>query len=88
MERGRKGVNRKEIKNRKKEKRKKKKNMGKGNLDISHLNPTGEAILLNVFQNSFSFIREAAPPEELELEPFLKEPELCQTGPIHFRVSS
>ena len=73
MERGRKGVNSKEIKNRKK------KNMGKGNLDISHLNPTGEAILPHVFQNSFSFISEAAPPEELEL--FLKEPELCQTGP-------
>jgi hypothetical protein len=55
--------------------------MGKGNLDISHLNPTGEAILPHVFQNSFSFIREAAPPEELELEPFFKELELCQTGP-------
>jgi hypothetical protein len=32
------------------------------------------------FQNGFNFIREAVPLEELELEPFLMEPELCQTG--------
>jgi len=31
------------------------------------------------FQNGFSSIRKTAPPNELELEPLLEEPELCQT---------
>ena len=46
---------------------------------ILHPNSTGEAVLPNVSQNSSSSTREAAPPEKPEL--FLKEPELCQTGP-------
>jgi len=37
--------------------------------------------LPNVFQNGFSFSREAAPSEEPEPEPFLEEQEPCQTGP-------
>jgi hypothetical protein len=37
--------------------------------------------LPNVFQNGFGSIRKAAPPEEPEPEPFLEEPEPCQTGP-------
>jgi hypothetical protein len=37
--------------------------------------------LSNVFQNDSSSIRKAAPPEELEPEPFLEEPEPCQTDP-------
>jgi hypothetical protein len=36
--------------------------------------------LPNVFENGFSSIRKAAPPEEQEPEPFLKEPEPCQTS--------
>ena len=47
---------------------------------ILHPNSTGEAVLLNVSQNSSSSTRKAAPPEESEPELFLKEPELCQTG--------
>jgi len=48
---------------------------------ILHPNSTGEAVLPNVSQNSSSSTREAAPPEEPEPELFLKELELCQTGP-------
>jgi len=48
---------------------------------ILHPNSTGEAVLPNVFQNSSSSTKKAAPPEEPEPGLFLKEPELCQTGP-------
>jgi hypothetical protein len=37
--------------------------------------------LPNVFQNDSTSTREATPPEEPEPEPFLEEPEPCQTGP-------
>jgi hypothetical protein len=37
--------------------------------------------LPNVFENGFSSIRKAAPPEVQEPEPFLKEPEPCQASP-------
>ena len=40
-----------------------------------------ETVLPKVFQNGFNSIRKAAPSEELEPEPFLKKPELCQTDP-------
>ena len=36
----------------------------------------------NILQNGSRFIREGAPLEEPKLEPFLKEPELCQTDLI------
>jgi hypothetical protein len=39
--------------------------------------------LPNVFQNGSSSIREAASSEEPEPEPFLEEPEPCQTGAKH-----
>ena len=48
---------------------------------ILHPNSTDVAVLSNVFQNSFSSTREAAPLKEPEPELFLKEPELCQTDP-------
>jgi hypothetical protein len=35
----------------------------------------------NVFQNDSNSTREATPLEEPEPEPFLEEPEPCQTGP-------
>jgi hypothetical protein len=38
-----------------------------------------KAVLPNVFQNGFSSTRKATPPEKPE--PFLEEPEPCQTGP-------
>jgi hypothetical protein len=50
-------------------------------LTFYHLNPTGEAVLPNVFQNGSNSTREATPPEEPEPEPFFEEPEPCQTGP-------
>jgi hypothetical protein len=39
-----------------------------------------DAILPNVFQNSFRSTKEAAPPEEPELELFSEEPQPCQMG--------
>jgi hypothetical protein len=36
--------------------------------------------LLNIFQNSFNSNKEVVPPEELELELFLKELQPCQTS--------
>jgi len=46
-------------------------------------NPAGEAVLPSVFQNSFFTIKEAAPPEESELEPelFSEQPEPYQKSP-------
>jgi hypothetical protein len=44
---------------------------------------TREAVLPNIFQNGSNSTREAAPPEEPELEPFLEEPEPCQTRPTY-----
>jgi hypothetical protein len=56
-----------EKKEKKKKRRKNKKNnIVKGNLDTLQ----DEAVLPNVFQNSFSSIRKAAPSEKPELEPF------------------
>jgi hypothetical protein len=46
---------------------------GKDSLDIYNLNPTGKAVLTNVFQNGFSYIRKTDPPKESE--PSSKEPE-------------
>ena len=43
----------------KKRKKKRKKEEKKGNLDFYNLNLTSEAVLPNIFQNSFSFTREA-----------------------------
>jgi hypothetical protein len=37
--------------------------------------------LPNVFLKRLNSTREATPPEEPEPEPFLEEPEPCQTGP-------
>jgi hypothetical protein len=48
-------------------------------LTFYNLNPTGEAVLPNVFQNGSNSTREVTPPAEPEL--FLEEPEPCQTGP-------
>jgi hypothetical protein len=51
-------------------------------LTFYNLNPIGEAVLPNVCQNGSNSTREATPPEEPEPEPFLEEPEPCQTGLI------
>jgi hypothetical protein len=40
----------------------KKKNIGKGNFLFYNLNPIGEAVLSNVFQNGSNSTREATPP--------------------------
>ena len=37
-----------------------------------------EVILLNIFQNSFSSIKEAAPPEKTKSDLFLKKPSLAK----------
>jgi len=54
-------------------------------LDISHVlsihKNQHEAVWPNALQNGFSSTREAAPPEKPEPEPFLVEPEPCQTHP-------
>ena len=47
----------------------------------SILQKTEGVVLPNVFQNSFSSSRGAAPSEEPEPEPFSEEPEPYQTGP-------
>ena len=59
---------------------KKKKKKGQFRYFIN-LNPTGGAVLPNVFQNDFDSTQEAAPPEEPEPELFFEEPELYQTSP-------
>jgi hypothetical protein len=48
---------------------------------FDNLNPTGEVVLPNVFQNGFNSIEKAAPLEEPEPEPFSEEPEPCQSSP-------
>jgi hypothetical protein len=52
---------------------------GREMLTFYNLNRTGEAVLPNIFQNGSNSTREATPSEESE--PFLEEPEPCQTGP-------
>jgi len=49
---------------------------------------TKEAVLPNVFQNGSNSTREAAPPEESELQPFLEEPEACQTRPEWIKLAA
>jgi hypothetical protein len=49
-------------------------------LTFYYLNPTGEVVLPNVFQNGSNSTREDIPPEESELEPIVEKPEPCQTG--------
>jgi hypothetical protein len=43
-------------------------------LDILSFRQYKEAVLPNILQNDFSSTKEAAPPEEPELELFLEEP--------------
>jgi len=47
---------------------------------ILHPNLTGEAVLLNISQNSSNSTRKAAPPKKPEPELFLKKP-VCKTDP-------
>jgi hypothetical protein len=70
---------RKKGEKKKKERRKKEKMQARAILTFYNLNPTGEAVLPNVFQNGSNSTREVTPPAEPEL--FLEEPEPCQTGP-------
>jgi hypothetical protein len=79
---GGKGREKKKRKKRKKEKGKGEKKKNERAIYTFHnLNPLGEAVLPNLFQNGFSSIKKAAPPEEPEPETFLEESEPCQTGP-------
>jgi hypothetical protein len=77
---------RKKGEEKKKERRKKEKMQARAILTFYNLNPTGEAVLPNVFQNGSNSTREATPPAEPEPEPepFLEEPKPCQTGPNSF----
>jgi hypothetical protein len=69
----------------KREKRKKKKDQFRYfTTSIS----TCEVVVSSVFQNASSSIRKAAPPEELELKPFLEESVPCQTRLYYLFVDS
>jgi hypothetical protein len=60
-------------------KKRRKKMQGREMLTFYNLNRTGEVVLPNIFQNGSNSTREATPSEESE--PFLEEPEPCQTDP-------
>jgi hypothetical protein len=70
-----------EKKEKRKREEKKEKMQARAILTFYNLNPTGEAVLPNVFQNGSNSTREATPTAEPEPELFLEEPEPCQTGP-------
>jgi hypothetical protein len=65
----------------KKEKGEDKKMQARAILTFYNLNPTGEAVLPNVFPNSSNSTREATPPAEPEPELFLEKPKPYQTDP-------
>jgi hypothetical protein len=64
-----KGKRRREKRKKEKERRKKKKMLARVISTFYNLNPTGEAVLPNVFQNDSNSTREATPPAEPESEP-------------------
>jgi hypothetical protein len=68
-------------KKKKKEKGEDKKMQARAILTFYNLNPTGEAVLPNVFPNGSNSTREATPPAEPEPELFLEKPKPYQTDP-------